>query len=71
MGFRTSQPVLLDVGFQDIIKFMLFATIAMAGFMVSLRNVFWWYCEMQNIAPGWRSDAPLRNGTNAATAFHK
>ena len=33
------------VVFQDFLKFLVFTTIAVVGFMVSLRNLFWWYSD--------------------------
>ena len=62
---------LLDDLFQDIIKFLLFAAIAIAAFIVSLRNVFWWYCEMQRISPTWRHFSSPQKVTTAATSFQE
>ncbi|XP_076449493.1 short transient receptor potential channel 7-like [Babylonia areolata] len=49
----------------DIIKILVFGSMAIFGFIVSLRNLFWWYSGTVAIS----SNPADREATNAATSF--
>ncbi|XP_076449492.1 short transient receptor potential channel 7-like [Babylonia areolata] len=57
--------IILSRTINDIIKILVFIALAMAGFIFSLRNLFWWYGgQLKN-----SSDPITRAQTNAATSF--
>ncbi|KAL8559450.1 hypothetical protein ACOMHN_045247 [Nucella lapillus] len=49
----------------DVIKILSFGALAVAGFIISLRNLFWWYSGTVAIS----KDPADRKATNAATSF--